>query len=148
MYPVASRCERYSGTGTPLPASQHKKMEGSSAAINDHGERIAVEMWQLLERNIEELARTHSASFPVSLLTHFILRVHPFVGDSVVTREPRVIAVARRFHLERGRRCRSDRRSSRMLWHRRPRCGEIFPAGPGLSEWSTRGGTSHTEVGK
>ena len=45
----------YSGTGTPLPASQHSKMEDRSAAINDHYERVAVGLWQVLQRNIEEL---------------------------------------------------------------------------------------------
>ena len=94
-------------------------MEGGSAAINDHDERVAVGLWQLLQTNVEELdgdeeadrlpsrsssasSRTHPASFFTSLSTHFILRVHPFVRDSVVAREPRVIAVARRFHLDRG----------------------------------------------
>ena len=116
---VAFRCGRYSGTGTPLLASQHSEMEGGSAAINDHDERVAVGLWQLLQTNVEELdgdeeadrlpsrsssasSRTHPASFFTSLSTHFILRVHPFVRDSVVAREPRVIAVARRFHLDRG----------------------------------------------
>ena len=42
VYPVAFRCGRYFGSGTPLPASQHSKMEGGSAAINDHDERVAV----------------------------------------------------------------------------------------------------------
>ena len=84
---MAFRCGRYSGTGTPLPASQHSKMEGGFAAINDHDEQVAVELWQLLQRNIEELdgdeevdtlssrssratSGTHPASFFVSLSTN------------------------------------------------------------------------------
>ena len=34
-----------------------------------------------------------------------MLPVHPFVRYIVVAREPMVIAVARRFHLDRGRQC-------------------------------------------
>ena len=48
------------------------RWEGGSAAINDHDERIAVELWQLLQRNIEELSRTHPASFFVSLSTNTV----------------------------------------------------------------------------
>ena len=44
----------------------------------------------------------HLFSYPYQQ-THFLLRVHPFVRDSVVARELRVIAVARRFHLDLGR---------------------------------------------
>ena len=72
----------------------------------------------LPSRSSSATSRTHPASFFVSLSTRFILRVHPFVRDSVVAREPRDIAVAHRFHFERGRRIRSDRRSSRRLGHR------------------------------
>ena len=89
-HPVAFRCERsavYSGTGTLLPASQHSKVVGGSATINDHDERVAVGLWQLRQRNVEEpdgdeesdtlpsrsssvTSRTQPASFFVSLSTN------------------------------------------------------------------------------
>ena len=60
------------------------------------------------------------ASFFVSSSRNTLLlpRFHPFVRGCVIAREPRVIAVARRSHLGRGRWFRYDRRSSRRLWHR------------------------------